>query len=44
MSIMTTPEQARMDIFKYIETYYNTKQIHSALCWLSPAQLELQNS
>ena len=23
------PEQARMDIFKYIELYYNTKRIHS---------------
>ena len=34
------PEQARLDIFKYIETYYNTKRIHSALGWLSPAQFE----
>lgn len=38
------PEQARMDIFKYIETYYNTKRIHSALDWLSTAQFEIQNS
>ncbi|MDF2632675.1 MAG: family transposase [Caproiciproducens sp.] len=38
------PEQARMDIFKYIETYYNTKRIHSTLGWLSPVQSELQNS
>ena len=38
------PEQARMDIFKYIETYYNTKRIHSALGWLSPVQFEAQNS
>lgn len=38
------PEQARMDIFKYIETYYNTKRIHSALGWLSPLQFEIQNS
>ena len=38
------PEQARMDIFKYIETYYNTKRIHSALGWLSPTQFEIQNS
>lgn len=37
------PEQARMDIFKYIETYYNTKRIHSALNWLSPIQFETQN-
>jgi putative transposase len=38
------PEQARMDIFKYTETYYNTKRIHSALGWLSPMQFEMQNS
>lgn len=25
------PEQAQMDFFKYIETYCNTKRIHSAL-------------
>ena len=36
------PEQARMDIFKYIETYYNTKHIHSSLGWLSPTQFETQ--
>uniref|UniRef100_UPI003FEE8691 IS3 family transposase n=1 Tax=Candidatus Fimivicinus sp. TaxID=3056640 RepID=UPI003FEE8691 len=29
-------EQARFDIFPYIETHYNTKRIHSALGWLSP--------
>ena len=38
------PEQARLDIFKYIETYYNTKRIHSALGWLSPSQFVSQNS
>lgn len=37
------PEQARMDIFKYIELYYNTKRIHSALGWLSPTQFESQS-
>jgi putative transposase len=37
------PEQARMEIFKYIEIYYNTKRIHSSLGWLSPEQFELQN-
>ena len=31
------PEQARQDIIRYIELYYNTKQIHSALGWQSPA-------
>ena len=32
------PEQARMDIFKYI-----TKRIYSALGWLSPTQFESQS-
>ena len=38
------PEQARMYIFKYIETYYNTKRIHPALGWISPVQYETINS
>lgn len=38
------PEQARQDIFRYIELYYNTERIHSALGWLSPAQFESQNA
>lgn len=25
------PEDAKSDIFKYIETHYNTKRMHSAL-------------
>lgn len=37
------PEQARQDIFRYIELYYNTKRIHSALGWMSPTQFEAQN-
>lgn len=37
------PEQARQDIFRYIELYYNTERIHSALGWLSPVQFESQN-
>ena len=35
-----SPEQAQLDIFKYIETYYNTKRIHSALGYLSPSEFE----
>jgi len=41
-----TPEQAQMEIFKYIETYYNTKRMHSSLHFKSPVQFEqeiLQN-
>ena len=37
------PEQARQEIFQYIELYYNTKRTHSALGWLSPTQFEVQN-
>jgi len=40
----SNPEQARQDIFRYIELYYNTKRIHSALGWLSPTQFEAQIS
>jgi transposase InsO family protein len=39
-----TPEQAKAEIFKYIELYYNTSWIQSALGYLSPAQFEEQNS
>jgi len=36
-------EQAQLDIFKYIETYYNTKRIHSAIGYLSPNDFESKN-
>jgi len=36
-----TPEQAQKQIFEYIELYYNTKRMHSALAYLSPAQFEM---
>lgn len=38
------PEQSQKDIFKYIEMYYNTKRIYSALGYISPAQFENLNS
>jgi len=38
------PEQARLDIFKYIECYYNTKRMHSSLNFMSPLEYELANS
>lgn len=38
------PEQARLEIFKYIEFYYNTKRMHSALNYMSPIEYELKNS
>ena len=39
-----TPEQAQKEIFKYIELYYNTKRMHSALEYVSPSEFEKQNS
>ncbi|QOS99886.1 IS3 family transposase [Brevibacterium sp. JNUCC-42] len=35
-----TPEQARKEIFNYIELYYNTKRIHSSLNYLSPIEFK----
>ncbi|WP_409040177.1 IS3 family transposase [Klebsiella sp. BIGb0407] len=29
-----------MRIFRYIETYYNDKRLHSSLGWLSPNHFE----
>jgi len=39
-----TPEQAQMEIFKYNETYYNTKRMHSSLQFSSPIQFEHDHS
>lgn len=36
-------EEAKKAVFKYIETYYNTKRMHSALGYLSPANLKNVN-
>ncbi len=35
-----TEAQARMEVFKYIEMFYNPTRRHSALDYLSPAQYE----
>ncbi|MFQ5474150.1 MAG: IS3 family transposase [Dehalococcoidia bacterium] len=35
-----TREEARRDIFEYIELFYNTSRLHSSLGYLSPAQFE----
>lgn len=36
--------QARIQLFEYIEGYYNTRRLHSALGYLSPNQYEHQHS
>ena len=33
-------EQAAIELFEYIERFYNRLRIHSALGWLSPAEFE----
>ena len=35
-------DEARADVFDYIETLYNTKRRHSTLGYLSPVQYEEQ--
>jgi len=35
-----TIEDVKASVFKYIETFYNTKRIHQALEYLSPEQFE----
>ena len=36
-------EQAALEIFDYIEGFYNRVRIHSALGWLSPAEFEARH-
>ncbi len=38
--IFETIEDARTEIFEYIEMYYNTIRLHSSLSYKSPAQYE----
>ena len=37
-----TREQARSDIFEYIECFYNRKRIHQTLNYLTPVDFEKQ--
>lgn len=39
----TIREEAKLEIFSYIETFYNTLRLHSALGYLSPTEYEQQN-
>jgi transposase InsO family protein len=36
-----TRDEARRDIFEYIEVFYNRQRLHSTLGYLSPAQFEV---
>jgi putative transposase len=38
-----TREQARREIFEYIEIFYNRPRIHSSLDYLSPVEFEMKN-
>jgi putative transposase len=35
-----TPDQAKADVFDYIECFYNLKRRHSTIGYLSPVELE----
>ena len=37
-----TKEDAKRDLFQYIEAYYNRTRIHSAIGYLTPLQMELR--
>ncbi len=36
--------EARQEVFKFIEMYYNTKRAHSSLGYMSPVTYERANS
>ncbi len=40
LSTFSTRKQAKLEIFEYIECFYNRKRIHSTLGYLSPDQFE----
>lgn len=37
-----SPERSRLEIFTYIETYYNRKRLHSTLGYKTPSNFELE--
>ena len=43
-TVYRTRDQARADVFDYIERFYNPKRRHSMLGYLSPVEYEMQAS
>jgi transposase InsO family protein len=43
VGVFDTREQARSQIFRYIETWYNRMRKHSSLQYLSPVEFEFKN-
>ncbi|MBW1615688.1 MAG: IS3 family transposase, partial [Deltaproteobacteria bacterium] len=41
--VYKTRNQAKLDIFEYIETFYNNKRKHSYIGFLSPKNFEKQS-
>ena len=39
-----TGDEARCDLFAYIESYYNRRRIHSAVGYITPEQAEQKAS
>lgn len=39
-----TRDEAKQDIFKYIELYYNRVRMHSTLGYMSPVEYERQHA
>jgi hypothetical protein len=42
VSFFATEDEARREIFEYIEVYYNHRRLHSSLGYRSPSQFETQ--
>jgi transposase InsO family protein len=43
LTVFETREQARREVFEYIEIFYNRQRIHSSLGYLSPVEFEMKN-